>query len=248
MEIDDCFQMIEQRLQDGRRYLTGDRLGAADIAFAALTAPALFPEGYAGPLPTIDARCLTRCAQVLRLRDDGRSVRRAALSRGPRHAGPGGSHRPRRHRRVFRESGQCDHREPARPAVRLRAAPAVPPCARVWQDGRRRAARGRARRPHERSGVHDFPDQQGADGPRRTRHSSSAGIGRRATIVRPASCTGRCGPPTSRQSARSWRGSARLDRIRGQRRAHRYRERADARRAHVASSPSSSALRAPMSK
>jgi cytochrome P450 len=68
-EIDDCFRMIEQRLQDGRRYLMGDRLTVADIAFAALTAPVIFPDGYAGPLPTIHELPSAMREQVLRLRE-----------------------------------------------------------------------------------------------------------------------------------------------------------------------------------
>lgn len=67
-EIDDSFRMVEQRLSDGRRYLTGDRLTAADIAFAALVGPALLPEGYAGPLPTLAELPTAMRDQVVRLR------------------------------------------------------------------------------------------------------------------------------------------------------------------------------------
>lgn len=41
----------------GRRYLVGDRFTVADLAFAALAAPAIMPsraEGYAGNLPALD--------------------------------------------------------------------------------------------------------------------------------------------------------------------------------------------------
>ncbi|HET6584008.1 MAG TPA: glutathione S-transferase family protein [Nannocystaceae bacterium] len=41
----------------GRRYLVGDRFTVADLAFAALAAPAIMPtraEGYAGDLPELD--------------------------------------------------------------------------------------------------------------------------------------------------------------------------------------------------
>jgi glutathione S-transferase len=41
----------------GRRYLVGDRFTVADLAFAALAAPAIMPtraEGYAGDLPPLD--------------------------------------------------------------------------------------------------------------------------------------------------------------------------------------------------
>ena len=49
--------MVSAKLADGRRYLAGDRFGAADLTFAALAGPALLPPGYGGrrfiapPLP-----------------------------------------------------------------------------------------------------------------------------------------------------------------------------------------------------
>jgi glutathione S-transferase len=48
------FAEVDGRLADGRRYLVGGRLSAADIAFAALAAPIVLPEGYAVPLPGVD--------------------------------------------------------------------------------------------------------------------------------------------------------------------------------------------------
>jgi glutathione S-transferase len=41
------FDDVSAALGDGRRYLTGDRLTAADVAFAALAGPVLLPDGYA---------------------------------------------------------------------------------------------------------------------------------------------------------------------------------------------------------
>ncbi|MFO0625111.1 MAG: glutathione S-transferase family protein [Polyangiales bacterium] len=41
------FDEVSTALGDGRRYLAGDRLTAADVAFAALAAPVLLPDGYA---------------------------------------------------------------------------------------------------------------------------------------------------------------------------------------------------------
>ncbi len=52
--IDASLGRIAERLRDGRRYLLGDRLTAPDVAFSALVAPAVMPEGYGGPLPTLD--------------------------------------------------------------------------------------------------------------------------------------------------------------------------------------------------
>ncbi len=68
-DIEDGFRMVADRLKDGRRYLTGDRLTAADITFASLCGPALFPDGYAGPLPTMDSLPPAMREGVLRLRE-----------------------------------------------------------------------------------------------------------------------------------------------------------------------------------
>jgi glutathione S-transferase len=47
-------EAVSDRLADGRRYLHGDRFGAADITFASLTAPAVWVPGYAVPLQPMD--------------------------------------------------------------------------------------------------------------------------------------------------------------------------------------------------
>jgi glutathione S-transferase len=50
--IDEVFADIGARLADGRRFLVGDRMTAADLAFAALAAPAVVPSGYGATLPS----------------------------------------------------------------------------------------------------------------------------------------------------------------------------------------------------
>ncbi len=45
------FDAVARRLADGRRYLTGERFTAADLAFAALAAPLVVPEQYGVRLP-----------------------------------------------------------------------------------------------------------------------------------------------------------------------------------------------------
>ena len=50
LEIQKVFKDIDQRLSDGRRYLTGNTFTAADLAFAATVAPIILPEEYGGDL------------------------------------------------------------------------------------------------------------------------------------------------------------------------------------------------------
>jgi len=47
LKIRALFDEVSAALADGRRYLAGDRLSAADVAFAALAGPVLLPDGYA---------------------------------------------------------------------------------------------------------------------------------------------------------------------------------------------------------
>jgi glutathione S-transferase len=48
------FEMVSDRLSDGRRYLVGDRFSAADLAFASLSAPGVVPTGYGGLFPELN--------------------------------------------------------------------------------------------------------------------------------------------------------------------------------------------------
>lgn len=45
-QIRQQLDLISERLRDGRRYLCGDTLSAADLTFAALAAPVTLPRGY----------------------------------------------------------------------------------------------------------------------------------------------------------------------------------------------------------
>lgn len=71
------FDRVAQRLSDGRPYLFGDRLTAADISFACLGGAAMLPtpeEGYGAYLPPVD-RCndeLRRVSTELRDSDAGK--------------------------------------------------------------------------------------------------------------------------------------------------------------------------------
>jgi glutathione S-transferase len=66
--IDEIFAEVGALLADGREFLVGGRLTAADITFAALAAPLLLPAGYAWPLPTLESAPGALRAEIERLR------------------------------------------------------------------------------------------------------------------------------------------------------------------------------------
>jgi glutathione S-transferase len=68
IRVDRVFDDIAKRLSDGRPYLLGDRFTAADLTFAALSAPMLLPAGYGSPLPPPEAMPDALATQVRRLR------------------------------------------------------------------------------------------------------------------------------------------------------------------------------------
>lgn len=62
------FREIDARLEDGRSFLVGNRFTAADLSFAALAAPVLFPPDCRAVLPTLDEVPQAMREKVLRLR------------------------------------------------------------------------------------------------------------------------------------------------------------------------------------
>jgi glutathione S-transferase len=52
--VREVFDSVAKRLSDGRAFLVGDRFSAADLTFAALTAPITMPPEYGVPLPSPD--------------------------------------------------------------------------------------------------------------------------------------------------------------------------------------------------
>jgi len=52
--VDECFDRAADLMADGRRCLAGDRFTAADLTFAALSAPVLFPDGHPVPMPALE--------------------------------------------------------------------------------------------------------------------------------------------------------------------------------------------------
>ncbi len=63
------FRDVDERLRDGRSALVGDRFGAADLTFASLAAPMLFPPGCRAVLPELDQVPEAMRSEVLRLRE-----------------------------------------------------------------------------------------------------------------------------------------------------------------------------------
>lgn len=62
------FAWVGELLTDGRHFLVGDHLSAADIAFAALAAPVLLPPEFGGALPDLAAVNSSMREEVQRLR------------------------------------------------------------------------------------------------------------------------------------------------------------------------------------
>jgi glutathione S-transferase len=53
-KIDETFSLVGELLDDGRRYLVGNRFSIADLTFAALAAPVVLPAEYPAKLPPVD--------------------------------------------------------------------------------------------------------------------------------------------------------------------------------------------------
>jgi glutathione S-transferase len=63
------FREVDERLGTERRFLVGERFTAADLTFAALAAPVLFPAECRATHPTLESVPLPMREEVLRLRD-----------------------------------------------------------------------------------------------------------------------------------------------------------------------------------
>ena len=65
------FREVDERLNDGRRFLVGERFSAADLTFASLASPVLLPEGCRASYPELAAVPAMMREEILRLRDTG---------------------------------------------------------------------------------------------------------------------------------------------------------------------------------
>ncbi|MEJ0085036.1 MAG: glutathione S-transferase family protein [Pseudomonadota bacterium] len=69
--IREIFREVDARLEGGRRFLAGDRFTAADLTFAALAAPALFPPECRATMPALEQVPEAMRAEVRSLRATG---------------------------------------------------------------------------------------------------------------------------------------------------------------------------------
>jgi glutathione S-transferase len=89
--VRDVFREVDERLSNGRRFLVGERFTAADLTFAALAAPVLFPVECRAVHPALDAVPAAMRDEALRLRDTdaGRfALRMFSQERGSSSAAP----------------------------------------------------------------------------------------------------------------------------------------------------------------
>ncbi|MBI4696856.1 MAG: glutathione S-transferase [Gammaproteobacteria bacterium] len=66
--ISETFDDVRARLADGRRFLCGDRFTAADLTFAALAAPVLWPPEYGVKFPPLEEAPPAARELILRFR------------------------------------------------------------------------------------------------------------------------------------------------------------------------------------
>jgi glutathione S-transferase len=83
-EVCSVFDSVGERLSDGRPYLMGETFTAADLTFAALSAPMLVPPEYGVPLPQPSELPARMAAVVRELRDHPAGAHALAMYRTER--------------------------------------------------------------------------------------------------------------------------------------------------------------------
>ncbi|MBD2097080.1 glutathione S-transferase [Trichocoleus sp. FACHB-591] len=84
-ETKNIFEMVNQRLSDGRRYLVGNTFTAADLTFAALAAPVLMPKEYGVTLFEFEELPPEMAVQVAKLQAMPAAAYALRLFREERH-------------------------------------------------------------------------------------------------------------------------------------------------------------------
>jgi glutathione S-transferase len=87
-EVRAVFDVVDERLQDGRPYLCGDTFTAADLTFSALAAAVLVPPEYGVPLPQPDELPATFATVVRELRERPAGAHALAMYRAERRPAP----------------------------------------------------------------------------------------------------------------------------------------------------------------
>ncbi|CAM9759663.1 unnamed protein product, partial [Scytosiphon promiscuus] len=103
--VEKIFGQVERILSDGRRYLCGDSISVADIAFASLAFPLLLPEETVDVFVAYDPEVLPRgyveAVKSLRSREGGAFARRLYREKRTRKGGPNSPGRSPRRGRSF---------------------------------------------------------------------------------------------------------------------------------------------------
>ncbi len=85
LEVRAVFDLVAERLADGRRYICGEEFTAADLTFSALAAPVLMPVGYGVQLPQPDELPAYAAEVVRDLRVHPAGVHALAMFDAERH-------------------------------------------------------------------------------------------------------------------------------------------------------------------